>query len=305
MKIRPIVGCMVLIGLCVGLCGAKAQVRRKPAEVKKQPKAVEAVYTQSRNVTYGFTLQNTTNQVVKDLEFWTYAPVSLTATQRCERIQTSHPCTVSKDELGNQVLHFRLGDIAPEATKIIRVWAYLKVTDKEQPLRVADLAPYLSCQPTIESGSPAIMQQAKQLWAASPGEAAKRIYTWTANTIRYTGYHPIDRGAVFALQNREGDCTEFAELFVALCRANKIPARCVGGYVYQGDAALEPGRYHDWAEFYQQGTWRIADPQGKVFLRNQADFIALRVFGCPAGKQAMDFHRYRCSGVGITVGMSG
>ena len=47
----------------------------------------------------------------------------------------------------------------------------------------------------------------------------------------YVGYIKNDRGALYALKTKEGDCTEFMHLFVALCRANKIPARCIGGYV--------------------------------------------------------------------------
>ena len=56
------------------------------------------------------------------------------------------------------------------------------------------------------------------------------------------------RGALVALQEGVGDCEELSSLFVAVCRINKIPARCV--WVNS----------HTYPEFYLQdsqgrGTW--------------------------------------------------
>ncbi len=39
----------------------------------------EPVYTIPRHIQYSFTLQNKTNLLVKEVEFWTYAPVKQTS----------------------------------------------------------------------------------------------------------------------------------------------------------------------------------------------------------------------------------
>ena len=56
-----------------------------------------------------------------------------------------------------------------------------------------------------------------------------------------------------------GDCTEHAALFVTLARAVGVPARVVGGLMYQGD---DEGTFggHAWAEVALGGAWIQVDP---------------------------------------------
>jgi len=93
-------------------------------------------------------------------------------------------------------------------------------------------------------------------------------------------------------------------LFVALCRANKIPARCIGGYVRRENATLKPADYHNWAEFYQDGAWRIADPQRKLFMRNQSHYVAMQVIAESSENPMGNYHRFRFSGNGLKVIMN-
>jgi hypothetical protein len=92
-------------------------------------------------------------------------------------------------------------------------------------------------------------------------------------------------------------------LFAALCRAKKIPARGIGGYVCSGDSILQPGSYHNWAEFYEAGAWRIADPQKKVFRNRPSDYIAMRIIGESSKNPMGEFNRFRSSGDGLEVKM--
>ncbi|MEZ6187102.1 MAG: transglutaminase-like domain-containing protein [Planctomycetota bacterium] len=61
--------------------------------------------------------------------------------------------------------------------------------------------------------------------------------------------------ALTILRDREGDCSEHAVLFVALCRAAGIPARRCSGYVCLGSI----WGAHAWAEIWV-GQWIAADP---------------------------------------------
>ena len=67
------------------------------------------------------------------------------------------------------------------------------------------------------------------------------------------------------------------DLSVALCRANGIPARRIGGYICPESAVLKARDYHNWGEFYEGGTWQLADPQNNVLMQNQDDYIAMRI----------------------------
>jgi hypothetical protein len=67
--------------------------------------ASEVGYTIPRHLEWSFTLRNTTNQVIKQAHLWTYAPVTLTATQQRIHVDASHPFEERSDEAGNSILH--------------------------------------------------------------------------------------------------------------------------------------------------------------------------------------------------------
>jgi hypothetical protein len=76
------------------------------------------------------------------------------------------------------------------------------------------------------------------------------------------GYIKPSAGTSFAsaleiANERRGDCTEYAVLTVALCRAAGIPARVVAGYVYADDYQGHKNVFlaHSWAEAYVGGKW--------------------------------------------------
>lgn len=87
-------------------------------------------------------------------------------------------------------------------------------------------------------------------------EKAYAIYDYVFHTLRYDksgeGWGRGD--AMWACDTKHGNCTDFHSLFIALMRAEKIPARFEIGFplpesVRQGEI---PG-YHCWAEFYVSG----------------------------------------------------
>ena len=63
----------------------------------------------------------------------------------------------------------------------------------------------------------------------------------------------------------KGDCTEYAQLFVALARLNGIPAREVGGLVYNYSEELPQFSGHAWAEVWMGYGWREVDPGWNEF----------------------------------------
>lgn len=62
-----------------------------------------------------------------------------------------------------------------------------------------------------------------------------------------------------ALEQRRGECTDFADLYTTLARRLGLPARTVYGLAY--DAQGAPGfRFHAWNEVYVEGRWHSVDP---------------------------------------------
>lgn len=266
--------------------------------------ASESGDTVTRQVQYSFTLKNTTNRLLKKAEFWTYAPVKETATQRCEDIAASHPYDLMEDDSGNQILCFKLNDLPPYALKIITIRATLQLTATPNPTRVPDLKAFLKPERYIECDDPELLRLARDLRRSLPLETAKDILTWVTDNVTYSGYMGDDRGALYAFKNRRGDCTESMYLFTALCRANEIPARGIGGYICSENSILKSNAFHNWAEFYGDGSWRIADPQKNNSMAYPSRYIAMRIIGSTTGNKMGGFHRFRSSGEGLDVRMN-
>jgi hypothetical protein len=89
----------------------------------------------------------------------------------------------------------------------------------------------------------------------TPIQYAKAAMQTVTKKIRYTP-QKYERGAAYAIENRVGDCTEYAALFTALCRANKIPARLEAGFAFNGKA----WERHAWSQIWLRGQWIPVDP---------------------------------------------
>lgn len=110
------------------------------------------------------------------------------------------------------------------------------------------LRPYLLPGPYIESTDPAIQSLAAEVVTGKEGawRRVQAIYDSVRAKIKYED-GPL-KGALAALKEGTGDAEELSSLFIALCRASKIPARTV----------WVPG--HCYPEFYLfdrdgQGHW--------------------------------------------------
>jgi hypothetical protein len=255
-----------------------------------------------RCIRYGFTVQNTTGSLLKTADLWTFAPLPQTSFQVCRSVKTSHQHEVITDRFGNRVLHFAFRDLPPYGVKVVTVEAELGLSDVPEP-RWADTNVFLRAESAIEIDSPEFARLAPRFPDGGVSDTAKRVYEWVSGTLQDAGYVKRDRGALAALRERRGDCTEYAYLFVALCRARGIPARAIGGYRCTANRVLDPASYHNWAEYYDAGRWHLADAQRRVLDRDGAQYVAMRVMGesdSPIG----GFPRFRHRGEGLQVRMN-
>jgi transglutaminase/protease-like cytokinesis protein 3 len=110
------------------------------------------------------------------------------------------------------------------------------------------------------------------------------------------GYVADDRGALQALIERKGDCTEYAYLAAALARACGIPARMVGGYVTDRNSAPRPEDYHNWAEVHIGGAWRLLDAQKQHWMAPTAQYVAFRFYRAESINPLGSAHRFRVEG---------
>ena len=154
-------------------------------------------------------------------------------------------------------------------TKEIKFLVLLLPVDflKAPMLPVADsdreaTSKYLQPSPLVESDAPEVRKVAGALFAskASELEKARAAYEYPARVLRYHEQGPA--GALKSLQTGSGDCTEYAALFCALCRAGGVPARRVAVFNLasnHGSTSKEPN--HETAEvFLPTHGWVPVDP---------------------------------------------
>jgi hypothetical protein len=257
-----------------------------------------------RHVEYGFTIWNTTNASVKRAEFWAYVPVQETALQRRLNINASYPYEQISDNNGNQILHFVFNDLAPFDSKVINIGIDLEFSKSAIKHKTGPLDALVNPEPYCESQDKDIKQLAARLKSKDSLKTAETINKWVYENLRYTGYSKNTRGARLALETREGDCTEYMFLFMALCRANQIPARGVGGFLCASNSVLKPEDYHNWSEFYSGNAWHIADPQNKVFMQNEDQYVAMRYVGASNIIQIGDESLFGFAGDGVAAKMN-
>lgn len=131
---------------------------------------------------------------------------------------------------------------------------------------------YYNSEENIESENETIIKKAKEITEENSLEDVKKIYDFVS---QYISWPPkgVDRinasqSALNALETREGVCGDFANLMVALLRANGIPAKSISGLSMQNSLLptnkkeewSHQGAAHAWVEFYAEGKWHFADP---------------------------------------------
>ena len=149
----------------------------------------------------------------------------------------------------NRIARISLGTIPPGGSKTITVTQTIRV-DKVGPVDPntvqgnvpADFLVYTEPIANLwESDNQVIIEKAAELTAGQTNFYLKAmgIFDFVKDYLTYQEQLE-EHGAIWAYDHRSGDCTEFTNLFIALCRAAGIPTKFVSGYGYKpGDENLE------------------------------------------------------------------
>lgn len=85
---------------------------------------------------------------------------------------------------------------------------------------------------------------------------AAAILTWLTpgRNLRFEGETGSRWGTLKVFEQKFGQCWDFSDCFVTLCRAAGVPSRQVAGWLYGSSG-------HVWAEYYREGRgWQQVDP---------------------------------------------
>lgn len=101
---------------------------------------------------------------------------------------------------------------------------------------------------------PEIMDAANDVADTNPYEKARKMCEWVHDYLTHKSLGSMD--ALEILHAKHGTCGEYALLYVALCRAEGLPARLV----------FLPWEPHFLAQVYVEGRWVLAD--STYFIRH-------------------------------------
>jgi len=260
-------------------------------------------YTLPRMVRYSLTVQNTTNEFIESANLWVYGPAKQTSWQLTKEITASKKFKLTTDSLGNQIMEFNIKNLPPFGTQVINIQSQLLLASEPQSLSIKGNQKYLAAEKYIEVDNQDIQNKASQLSAANNEETLKNTFKWVSGHIKYSGYIKDDRGALYALKNRAGDCTEYAHLQTALTRANNIVSRSVGGYIVKENAVFKASDFHNWTEVYINSKWRTVDAQNRQYMKNESNYIIFRILGRSEDNRLTNTHRFAYSDQNLSVKM--
>lgn len=262
------------------------------------PAAGQDQVPQQRRLRFTIGFTNPLAHALERQSFACYLPASLAPGQVLRGVEVSMAHRVQSDAVGHRILALEFDQFPALGKKIVSVSCTVDAQAQAENRQEALLARSAWLQPErfIESDAGEIRALAASLRRQDDLASARAIYDWVKDNLAYAGYVAQDLGARHALLNRRGDCTEYADLVVALARANGIPGRMVGGYVTDRDSAPRPQEYHNWAELYLDGAWRLVDAQKENWLAPHDQYIAFRIYRDTPGNAVGSAHRYRLQG---------
>jgi len=175
------------------------------------------------------------------------------------------PSNIHLDEDGNYLAEYQL---KPGEKKTVNATVLVKTKspgEYSEELSDQEFKKYTSPEDNWER-TKEIQQLAKKL------NTPEKIYNYLITEFNYnysrTASADHRLGANLALKEKNNVvCLEFTDLFVALARAAKIPARSVEGYAYTHNDSTRPlslvqDVLHAWPEYYnaERRQWVMIDP---------------------------------------------
>jgi len=282
----------VLVSLLISSAASvEAGGRFVSQQSRDRQRAPKRVFPQSRIVefelSYDFSVQGETRKI----DFTALVPKSIPGRQNILNVSYSPKPSRIFDENGNRYARFVFDKPGRQEKVKISVKAELFRYDlftarknRRQNAAVAEeYRDFLRHEKYIEKDHRRIQEIAEGIEGETEIDLVKNIYDYVLDNMEYSILGKKDWGAVKAIQLGKGDCTEYSDLFVALCRAKNIPARVESGYT----VGFSPKTTrHNWAEVYLQDYgWVPFDPstgdvrnviiRGKAFSNLRPAYIYL------------------------------
>jgi transglutaminase-like putative cysteine protease len=249
------------------------------------PQATEVVLsTSTYDIANTVTLTNAGPGTASRIELWvalirSREPYQEVLTREIEPAGSQ----IVQDEYYNEYALFDFTGVGPGEQAVASLTYRVQVRELSYDLSRCSgevIRTFLGPETYVESEDELIRSLATQLADGQPNlcQTLRAIYDYVGDHVTYNQYEPKDHGAVWALEQGSGDCTEFTDATLALGRAAGIPTRFLEGVTYSAGGGSDLGQIkHDWVEAYLPGHgWVPLDPTwGRTAARRDAYFARM------------------------------
>lgn len=185
------------------------------------------------------------------------------------------PDEITADRWGQRVAVFRFSDVPPAKTVSASYSTRIRLGEVHYAFYPRDvggldqipedlLKEQTAATSRLQLDRVVIRQTAAEIVGdeGNPYWIARRIFDWVNEKLEYERVGGWDVPTTL-IKRGTGSCSEYAFLYMALCRAAGLPARYEGSVVVRGDDASIDDVYHRWCEVYLPGIgWMPVDPSG-------------------------------------------
>jgi transglutaminase-like putative cysteine protease len=196
------------------------------------------------------------------VQFVCLIPQTIEYVQQVHSINYSRPPYRVFDKDGNRYAEFLLlsekGVVTIEISAQLTLFKHtLQAAKKGKKVCFEVTDKHLLSEKFIEKDDRLIQSIGLSVMNLDTLKRIRKLCNYVKQNMTYTGYNRREVGAAKALEQLGGDCSEFADVFVALCRSCHIPAMTVEGYMLT--YSITPK--HSWAEVYcGRDGWVRFDP---------------------------------------------
>jgi hypothetical protein len=157
-----------------------------------------------------------------------------------------------------------------------------KLPAADETMSTNDRAYYLRNEKNIQTTSPDISNILKQLsnQKITKTELLNRIFDYCTENITKDQKDTFSSSASTPEHNLE-NTLDRARTMVALCRASKIPARLVSGFILENNQQTQ---VHYWVEVFAKKNWQAYDPENGYSVQLPITFL-------PVSRDSIDIVR--------------
>jgi len=280
-------------------------------------KATSAPYSLSNphkfQIKYTHTVKNMGPEALSKLDIWSLVPTNTNAQLILDFQIEPEPAEYLYDEWGQRVAHYIKQGVEADSQFEIAWTATAVIYDIKYDINLNNAGTieqvpwWIKKNYTIDEEkyniySP-IVQEAAKIAVGDEENLyymVKKIYDFVVSNLDYKFEGGWDDAAT-VLARGNGSCSEYSFVFTALCRANGIPARYVGGTRHRQDGYYEDKTFHRAVEVYFPSYgWvpvdaTLADTQEAGYeylyaLKN--DFFVIATAGGQSEPLRWNYHSY-------------